>query len=285
MMNRWLGREAAAVLPWLGAAFLWFGVIAPMRADLQNRLVEQGRVRRDRVKADRLSREARSLRARVGEALGAACRSSADPAALRQRTVAATSGLSLAPFTLSVTGGPDAGAVIEAEGSRSAVQELLRRLGDPARGGFLRSTTIRDKGVRWSVSSTTGVLESFLDAIVPPGPSCSDLSDPGPAEAASEPAGVRSRPGTTQPRAPSGQRPGLVSVAPSPEPTPVPPLTLVAFLMSEGRSRVSVRVGDQVRVVGVGGQVDGWTCVSIDRDEGAVFTSPGKGRLVLKAAQ
>ncbi len=284
-MKRGLNREVAAVLPWLGAAFLWFGVIAPLRADQENRLLEQGRVRRDRVKADRSAREVLSLLTRVGRALGAACRASADPAALRQRTVAATSGLSLSPFTLSVTGGPDAGAVIEAEGSRDAVEELLRRLGDPARGGFLRSTTIREKGARWSVSSTTGVLESFPGGIVPPRPSCSDLSDPGPTEAAPEPTRVRPRHGPTQLLAPSGQPPDPVSVAPSPEPTPAPPFTLVAFLMSERRSRVSVRVGDQVRIVAVGDQVDGWRCVSIDRDEGAVFTSPSAGRLVLKAGQ
>jgi hypothetical protein len=57
----------------------------------------------------------------------------------------------------------------------------------------------------------------------------------------------------------------------------------VAFLISNGRSSVSVRIDDQVRVVSVGGQVDGWTCVSIDRDEGAVFVSPSGARLVLKA--
>jgi hypothetical protein len=58
---------------------------------------------------------------------------------------------------------------------------------------------------------------------------------------------------------------------------------LVAFLVAEGKSRVSIRAGGQVRVLAVGDQIDGWTCISIDRDEGAVFMSQAKGRLVLKA--
>jgi hypothetical protein len=56
----------------------------------------------------------------------------------------------------------------------------------------------------------------------------------------------------------------------------------VAFLISKGKSRVSIRVRDEVRVVSVGDSVDGWKCASIDRDEGAVFTSPSGGRTVLK---
>jgi hypothetical protein len=66
-------------------------------------------------------------------------------------------------------------------------------------------------------------------------------------------------------------------------PEPPSPFTLVGFLRSEGKSRVSVRVGGEVRVISVGESVLGWTCVSIDRDEGAVFTSPEKPRLVLRA--
>jgi len=62
-----------------------------------------------------------------------------------------------------------------------------------------------------------------------------------------------------------------------------PPFTLVGFLLSKGKSRVSIRVRDEVRVVAAGDTVEGWKCVSIDRDEGAVFTSPLRSQVVLKA--
>ena len=67
------------------------------------------------------------------------------------------------------------------------------------------------------------------------------------------------------------------------ERAPVPPFTLVAFLISNGKNRVSIRVGDEVRVISVGDSVEGWKCVSIDRDEGAVFATPENARVVLKA--
>ena len=72
---------------------------------------------------------------------------------------------------------------------------------------------------------------------------------------------------------------------PAIEPAPAPPFTLVAFLISNGKSRVSLRVGDEVRVISVGDAVLGWKCVSIDRDEGAVFTTSEHGRVVLKAGR
>ena len=72
--------------------------------------------------------------------------------------------------------------------------------------------------------------------------------------------------------------PGALVSAPPPA-----PFALVAFLRSEGRSLVSLRVGEEIRVVAVGDAVDSWKCVSIDRDEGAVFTSPSGARLILKA--
>ena len=134
-----LRLEGIAALPWLAAGVLWFGLIVPMRAEQETLLGEQSRIRRDRVETDRSARETRVLGARAAAALGSACRASTDPAMLRQRAVAATAGLDLSPFTLSVTGGPAGGTLIETTGPRSDVQELLRRLGDPARGGFLRS--------------------------------------------------------------------------------------------------------------------------------------------------
>jgi hypothetical protein len=272
-----------AVLPWLAAGLIWFGVIPSMRAEQEDRLAQQARVRRDRLKSERVAKDALALRARVGTALGSACRASTDPAALRQRTVAATSGLVLSPVTLAVTGGPDAGAQVDAGGSRSSVLELVRRLGDPGRGSFLRQVNLREKDARWSVSATTGVFQSFPGGIVAVRPNCPELQDPGLGEAAT-PAPSAGRPGTVPaPRAPAAEKPLDSGGAPAVDPTPAPPFTLVAFLMSEGKSRVSIRAGDQVRVVAVGDQIDGWRCIAIDRDVGVVLTSAAGGRLVLKA--
>lgn len=275
-------REAAALLPWLAAALLWFGVIAPMRADEGNRLSQQSRTRREKLKAERALRETTALRERLGRALSSACRASSDPAALRQRAVLATAGLSLSPFTLSVTGGTDGGALVEASGTRQAALELTRRLGDPARGGFLRSATLRDKGERWSVAAATGVLESFPAGVLQAPPLC---VPPGPAPHPSPAPESRAR---TAPPRPGGPRASPSRPSETPSLTPVPdarplPFTLVAFLISEGRSRVSLRVGDEVRVIAVGESVGEWTCVSIDRDDGVVFQSPSRGRVVLKA--
>lgn len=72
-------------------------------------------------------------------------------------------------------------------------------------------------------------------------------------------------------------------MTPAIDQAPAPPFALVAFLVSAGKGRVSIRVRDEVRVIAPGDVVDGWTCVSIDRDDGAVFTSPLRGRVVLKA--
>jgi hypothetical protein len=43
-------------------------------------------------------------------------------------------------------------------------------------------------------------------------------------------------------------------------------------------------VDGEVRVIAAGQSIEDWTCVSIDRDEGAVFESPSRGRVILKAA-
>ncbi len=280
-MRRRLSRAVAAVLPWLLAGLVWFGVIPSMRAEQEDRLAQQARARRDRLNSDRAVRDAQALRTRIGTALGSACRASADPAALRQRTVAATSGLALSPVTLAVTGGPDGGALVDAQGSRSAVLGLVKRLGDPGRGSFLRLLTLRERDGRWSVSAATGVLQSLPGGIVGARPNCSDLPDPGAAEAA-RPAPPSARPKLAATRStPNTSKPPAPLKAPTAEPPP--PLTLVAFLVAEGKSRVSIRAGGQVRVLAVGDQIDGWTCISIDRDEGAVFMSQAKGRLVLKA--
>ncbi|MBX7186545.1 MAG: hypothetical protein K1Y01_15500 [Vicinamibacteria bacterium] len=280
-MKRRLGREVRALLPWLGAALVWFGLVAPMRADQENRLSQQSRIRRERLKAERGLHESQALRERIADALAKVCRASPDPAALRQRTVAAAAGLPLAPFALTVTGGPDGGATVEATGVRSAVRELLRRLGDPARGGFLRSVTLREKGGSSSLSATTGLFASFPAGILPAPRPCSGAAEPA---AVADPEGPRAAPRSVvpAPRARPTLPPVPVPTIPAAvEPAPAPPFALVAFLSAEGKSRVSIRVGDEIRVLSVGESVDGWKCVSIDRDEGAVFTSP-RGRVVLK---
>ena len=285
-MRRRPSREVLALLPWLAAAMVWFGVVSPMRADQENRLSQQSRIRRERVKAERELRETETLRARIGGALATACRASSDPAALRQRTVAAAAGLALSPFALTVTGGPDGGATVDASGPRALALELLRRLGDPARGGFLRGATVRDKGGNWGVSVATGVFESFPGGIIATPRACTGIVDPSPsAEASVEPRIPRPapRPGPARKATPSAAAPEPAAPMPAIEPAPAPPFTLVAFLISNGRSRVSIRLRDEVRVISVGDSVEGWKCVSIDPDEGAVFTTPGEGRVVLKA--
>jgi hypothetical protein len=260
---------------------LWFGLVVPMRADQGTLLVEQSRIRRDRVKNDRSAREARTLGARAAAALGSACRASTDPAMLRQSVVAATVGLDLSPFTLSVTGGATGGALIETAGPRPDVQELLRRLGDPARGGFLRTVTVRQTGSRWNASVTTGFVGPSPSGLLPPIPACGVISDVAPAEV---PVESRSAPSPT-PKAIRAARSPTPPPIPPPVfvPAPEPPFSLVAFLRADGKSRVSLRAGSEVRIVSVGDRILGWTCVSIDRDEGAVFTSPDGARLVLKA--
>jgi hypothetical protein len=283
MMKGRMGREILALLPWIAAAVVWFGLVSPMRAEQEARLSQQSRIRRDRVKTERDARETQALRARIGSALGTACRASSDPAALRQRAVAASDGLSLASFALTVTGGPEGGATVDASGTRVSALELLRRLGDPARGGFLRGASIREKGGAWVLTATTGVLESLPAGLMPERPACSGAPDTAPTEAASEPQASKppTRSGPPRPPTPS-LTPAAALPAPTIEPAPGPPFTLVAFLVSAGKSRVSIRVGDEVRMIAPGDEVDGWKCVSIDRDEGVVFTSPAHGRVVLK---
>ena len=284
MMKGRTGRVILALLPWIAAAFVWFGLVSPMRAEQETRLSQQSRIRRDRVKAERDARETQALRARIGSALATVCRASSDPAALRQRAVAASAGLPLSSFALTVTGGPEGGATVDASGTRGSALELLRRLGDPARGGFLRGASIREKGGAWVISATTGVLESFPAGIIPQHPACSGVSDPAPTEAGSEPEAAKPprRPGPVKPLTPSLSPPAPAVPATAIEQAPQPPFTLVAFLASAGKIRVSIRVRDEVRVIAPGDSVDGWKCVSIDRDEGVVFTSPLLERVVLR---
>lgn len=285
-MSRRLPEGLTALLPWVGAGLLWFGLIEPLRAEQGVRLSEQSQVRRSRVKAERTARDAQDLASRIDAAMAEACQASTEPADLRQRTVLATASLNLAPVTLAVTGGADGGATIDAAGSREASRELLRRLGDPASGGFLRSVTIRQRGEGWVVSAVSGLLRPFPAGIGPKASAC------GGAPYLKSPRVEKPESSSTpdpKPRLPKeAPAPVFRPVEPAPlpavpEPTP-PPFTLVAFIESEGTRRVSVRVGGEIRVVSVGDRIDGWSCISIDRDEGAVFTSLTQGRLVLKGA-
>lgn len=284
MKSARVSRELMALLPWLAAALLWAGLVSPMRADQDLRLRDQARIRRDRVRVERKTREIQSLRGRVATSLDRACRASSDPAALRQRIVGASSGLALSPFSLSVTGGVGAGAAVEAEGAESAIFEFLRRIGDPARGSFLRGVSVRERGGRWSVAAQTGVVDALPAGFGPPLPECGlpVSASPTPTPSPSSPASARVRP-VSKPNVPAPAPAPEPTVAPPPPP-PVPPFTLVAFLETGGRARVSVRVGDDVRVVSVGDQLSGWRCVSIDRDEGVGFVSASGDRAVLRAA-
>ncbi len=277
--GRGLSREAWALLPWVAAAIVWFGLVTPMRADQGTRLAEQSRARRDRLKSERAQHEVRELTVRMDAALATACRASTDPASLRQGAIAGTSDLDLSAFTLSVTGGSGGGAVVDASGAARVALQLLKRLGDPARGGFLRSVMIRDRGGRFSISAATGVLDS-LPASRNSAAACSTRAVP--AESAPEP----EQPVETPKPRPLPPRPRATPQVVEPPvftPAEAPPFALVGFLSTGGKSRVSVRLGDEVRVVSVGDQLAGWTCVSIDRDLGAVFSSNSGARITLGA--
>ena len=287
-MKARLSREVAAILPWLGALILWFGVVSPLREEPGARLAEQSSVRRDRLRAERVLRDNEALRARVATALAPACRASGEAALLRQRAVAAASGLGLSPFSLSVTGGPGGGASVDATGSRQAVLEMAARLGDPALGGFLRTVSVRHVASGFVVSLTTGVLDAFPPGVLPVRPPCAIAVGPSPEPESFKP------PDISPSRAPRAATPRIVpresgmaaiELAPTPTPAPTLPFTLVGFLVSDGRSRLSVRLGGEIRVVGVGDSVAGWRCTSIDRDERAVFVSASGDQLILKASQ
>ncbi|MBK5254722.1 MAG: hypothetical protein JJE39_01675 [Vicinamibacteria bacterium] len=260
-------------------------MITPTRVEQENRLARQGRVRRDRLNSESAAGEIQKLRARVGEALVSACRASSDPAALRQRTVASTAGLALSPFSLSVTGGPAGGALVEAEGTKGVVAELLRRLGEPGRGGFLRSAFLRNNRGRWIVSASAGALDTLPPSLMATPAPCPAPPDPGPPETVPRAADRPSGPRPAQARRLPATGAPFVPSAPEFAPDKAPPFTLIAFLTADGRNRVSVAAGGEVRVVSVGDQVEGWTCVSIDRDLGAVFKSGSLEQFVLKAGR
>jgi hypothetical protein len=280
MILKTMSREGKAVLPWVFALLVWFLIVQPLREAEGTRLSEQSAVRRERLQADRATREADTLRRRITNALGASCRASDDPAVVRQRVVSSIAGLGVSRFTLSVNGGSDAGASVEAEGARGAIMELTARLGDPARGSFLKSFFGRESGARFAASVTTGVLSSAPAGLLST-PECGTLHDPVPVPSKTPP-----------PTPPSSGTPRTTVRAPSFTPTPAvpveapaapaPPFTVVGFLVSEGKARVSVRVLDEVRVLSVGEEFSGWRCLSIDQDEGAVFVSPAGDRVTLK---
>ena len=288
MTSRRAGPELQALLPWLAAGFLWFAVLPPLRSGEADRLSEQSAIRRDKVRAERALREALDIRTRMGAAFAGLCRASSDPAALRQRAVAATSGLPLSPLSLSVMGGGGGGASIEAAGARRAILILVERLGDPARGGFLRTVSLREKGALSLVSATTGVFDTLPPGLPAPSavPSCGDDPDLPPGPAAAE-APKAHRPASIGSRAPSPGLSGAPQTQPAievlPDASAPPPFSLIAFVSSAGKTRVSLRAGDEVRFVGAGEQIAGWRCLRIDRDAGAEFVSPAGERVVLRA--
>lgn len=289
MTGRRYGKEMAAVLPWVGVALIWFGWIAPLRASEAFKLAEQSQIRRDRLKASGQIREAQLMLARVKMALAASCRPSTEPAALRQRTIAATSGLRLSLFSLSVTGPPTPEASVEAEGNRAVILELARRLGDPGDGGFLRSVSIRDLGGRFGASAIRAPFETPSGGWIEPIPQCGlpSQSDHRAADPEPQRSPMQERPGTVRPatvRPATAEPMAAPTLALDPPREPPPPFALVGFLTTEGQPRVSVRSGNQVLVVSVGEQVLGWRCLSIDRDEGAVFEAARGQRVVLRAS-
>ena len=289
MNSRRAAPEIQALLPWVASGFLWVLVLPPLRSDEAARLGEQSTLRRERVKADRAARDAQSLKARLSAALSHACRASSEPAALRQRTVAATAGLALSPLSLSVTGGSGGGATVEATATREAALALVQRLGDPARGGFLRSFSLREKGAVASVSVATGVLD-FVPQGLPPEqgfPSCGEDKEPlNPTPAQPENA-LRPRSRANRTADPPSVTPPRIQPTPatSPEGSSAPPFTVLAFVSSENKTRVSIRSGGEIRIVSVGDQVDAWRCLSIDRDAGVAFVSASGERVTLRPSR
>lgn len=276
-------RELTVLAPWLLAALVWFGLLAPLRADRDGLLRDQARIRRDRLRAEVKAKELEGVKARVSKAFEGACRAPGDPASLRRRLVVQSRGLPLSRFALAVSG---PGASIDAEGSATAVAELARAIGDPRQGLFLRSVSLTQRSGASALSAVVSPLPAAPPLKALPtlglcgeGPPVS-VAVPTPAPSAS-PRGPR-RPAGAQavrPSPPPATPPDLV---PTPAPTPeAPPFSVVAYLMSAGRSRVTVKFGGEVKLVSPGESLAGWRCVSIDRNDGAVFESPSGARVTL----
>ena len=270
-----MSRELTAALPWFAAGFMWFAVVVPFRASQETGLADQAQVRRERARADRALRASEAQKGRIATNLASACRASAAPADFRQRVVAATSQLELSPFSLSVTSD---GAAIETSGSRSTLFTLLARLGDPARGTYLRTISIRDRGGDTALSVSVALFAAAPGTILGSVPDCGAPVEPPPQ------APDRAPEGPVKIRPPAAGRP---TPMPPPQPStslpPPPPFSLVGLLVADGKPRVSVRVGDQIKVLSVGDDVLGWRCVSIDPHEGATFVSSAGEKIVLKS--
>ena len=284
-MNRpWSSPRFRALVPWLMTALVW-GVLAPPGSSLEEKLALQTRARRERREADRMAAQVSGLSSRIDRALATACRPAPDAASLRQRAIGATRGLALSAFSLSVQGGgaPGGGASVEASGSRASVMRLVERLGDLSLGSFLRTVTLRETDSGLSASIGTGMFEA------PPARAGGrrDLRACGtePEVATDDPNPAPSPLAAVSPRRP---RPEPPRVIPTPEPAmspaPMAPFTLVGFVGSGSRLRVSIKLADEIRIVGPGDMVEGWRCVSIDPSEGAVFESASE-RVVLRASR
>ena len=264
-----------ALIPWAGAAAVWL-LVAPSASEDAERLARQSHLRRDRATADRASGQVEALKSRAVSALSSACRASSDAAALRQRAVAAAAGLDLRSFSLAVSGGAGGGATVDTVGSRAAIDTLVARLGDPARGGFLRSASVRTRESSFAATVTTGVINDFKvsGGVVRP---CAERDD-------SPKAGPSPSPAPTQPPRPRPVR-ATPTIDPTPSvnatvepvaPEPATPFTLVGFVGTARSARVSVKLGDEIRIVGLGDSVAGWRCVAIVPPEGATFERDGR---------
>ena len=281
----WSDSRFRAILPWAMALLVWI-VVAPSGSGFEDKLALQSRARRERRGADRATAQIAALSARIDRALASACRPVAEAAALRQRAIAATRGLSLSAFSLSVQGGgaPGGGAAVEASGPRVSILRLVERLGDPSSGSFLRTVTLRDTDSGVSASIGTGMFEpiSSRSAWRRDLPPCSNE----PEAASDEPTPSPAPTSSPIPRRPRSEPPVIVPTpeASMPPAAPEAPFTLVGFVGSGARLRVSVKLADEVRIVSPGEVIEGWRCVSIDPTEGAVFESPS-GRVVLRPAR
>jgi hypothetical protein len=268
-------HELRALAAWLVAAAVWVALVSPIRAEREGRLDQQSGIRRERLHSTRAAHETSILQSRIDAAFAGACRVENDPSSIRQRAIAASRGLALEQFSLTVNPGPPAGTQVEAIGPRADLLTLARRVGRPENGGFLRNVALRERDGTWSLSATSGVIagDGRLAAGTRP---CAAAAEPMPRPDATPVVAVpRSRPRPSPSATP-------IELVPTPEPEPPAPFVLVGLLRSEGRSRASIRVGSAVRVVSPGDVVEGWKCLSIDRDEGVVFEFQGGRRVVLR---
>ena len=252
----------------------------------ENRLGEQGRIRRDRMKADRSLAEMGLLR--LPSRGGLEFRRAVPPPIRRRFDRARWLPLRdcpCPPSRLSVTRRSGGGRGDRGGRARVRGHGITRRLGDP-------SAAASSDRCPCATRSGGGLPPRPPVFFGPAGQPCGpappipgskvllqgrDLAEPVASPAPGDPSGpARSKaPELQAPRCPR-HRLSRPRVRPS---TWWPSCSRAARVASPSR------LGDEVRVVSVGDRIEGWTCLSIDRDEGALFSRLPAQQIALRAAQ